>query len=452
PGVGAGLVFGYVDEDNFFEFQLLDGRTAAQGLDKDVRLLHRTGGVDNLLIYETGLPNYQGGLYGLTAAYTATTQTLDLSILNDQSQSYFTHSLQLDSPIAGGSLFGISSYLSNHAKFDNFALHIPAVNTQRGRMDRFTSRSGPLDEDNRWSLRLPGTNGEDFVIDPAGEFVDAPRGYRALATYDKETLYANEDFVVSIETRFNQPGVGAGLVFGYTDVDNFFEFQLLDGRTAAEGIDKDVRLVQMRNGVESILVFDSSLPNYDGGWYQLSAEYSVLDQILDLQILDDQGGLYFTHSLALDNDIAGDSLFGISSYLSNHAKFDDFKVDITSYEVADGNLLGDFNGDEVLDNQDLDLLIAAFGPSSEATAQFNLTLPDEMIDEADRDFWMQEIFPLVTSGGEDSALIAGETAGTEDLEVWEDHFGNSNSVAWEEGDFDGNLEVDGADFLMLQTY
>lgn len=452
PGVGAGLVFGYVDEDNFFEFQLLDGRTAAEGIDKDVRLVHRSSGVDNLLLFENALPNYQGGLYGLSAAYTAATSTLDLSITDNNSQHYFTQSLQLASPLAGNSLFGISSYLSNHAKFDNFHVSIPDFTIKRGRMDQFTARAGPLHADARWSTRIPGVNGEDFVIEPTAEYVDAPRGYRALATYDKETLHANEDFSVAIKTLFDRPGVGAGLVFGFTDVDNFFEFQLLDGRTSAQGLDKDVRLVQMSDGIESVLFFDSSLPNYNGGWYQLSADYSVLDQLLDLQILDDQGEIYFTHSLLLDERIAGESLFGISSYLSNHAKFDEFKVDIFTREVSDGKLLGDFNADEVLDNQDLDLLLAAFGPSTPETAQFNLTMPDEMIDEADLDFWMQEIFPLVTAGGEVSALIAGDSVLPGDLTRWSDEYGNSNLVAWEEGDFDGNRIVDGADFLLLQTH
>ena len=450
--MGAGLVFGYVDDDNFFEFQLLDGRTAAEGLDKDVRLVQRSSGVDNLLIFENGLPNYQGGVYGLSAAYTAETGTLELSIIDDTSQHYFSESLQLVTPLAGNSLFGISSYLSNHAKFDNFHVSIPSVTVQRGRMDGFTARSGPLNDDNRWSTRIPGVGGEDFVIDPAKEYVDAPRGYVALATYDKEMLHANEDFSVTIKTMFDRPGVGAGLVFGFTDVDNFFEFQLLDGRTAAEGIDKDVRLVQTRSGVESVLLFDSSLPNYDGGWYQLTADYSVLDQMLDLQILDDQGEIYFTHSLLLDDEIASESLFGISSYLSNHAKFDEFKVDIVSREVSDGNLLGDFNADEFLDSQDLDLLLAAFGPSTPETAQFNLTMPDEMIDEADLDFWMQEIFPLVTAGGEVSTLIAGDSALPGDLARWSEEYGHTNLLAWEAGDFDGNRIVDGADFLMLQRH
>lgn len=453
PGVGAGLVFGYLDEDNFFEFQILDGRTAAEGLDKDVRLVHRSSGVDNLLLFENALPNYQGGLYGLSAAYTAATSTLDLSITDNNSQHYFSQALQLATPLAGNSLFGISSYLSNHAKFDNFHVNIPSVNVQRGRMDLFGGgRSGPLHEDAHWSTRLSSIAGEDFTIEPANEYVDAPRGYRALATYDMETLYSNEDFSVTIKTQFAQPGVGAGLVFGFTDVDNFFEFQLLDGRTSAQGLDKDVRLVQMSDGIESVLLFDSSLPNYDGGWYKLSADYSVVDQLLDLHILDDQGEIYFTHSLMLNERIAGESLFGISSYLSNYAKFDEFEVDIFTREVSDGKLLGDYNADEVLDSQDLVLLLAAFGPSTPETAQFNLTMPDEMIDEADRDFWMNEIFPLVTAGGEVSALIAGDSALPSDLESWRTQYGNSNLVAWEKGDFNGDLQVDGADFLMLQTH
>ena len=58
-------------------------------------------------------------------------------------------------------------------------------------------------------------------------------------------------------------------------------------------------------------------------------------------------------------------------------------------------LLGDFNDDKQLNLEDVVLLRSAYGTSTPATAKLNLSLPDETVDEADLEYWLHRVLPIV---------------------------------------------------------
>lgn len=430
PGVGAGLLFGYVDELNFYRFELLDGSVMADGgLDKDVRLVRHVGGVEQTLLVDTALPNYAGGWYRVQADFTAASQSVALGVFDDLGAPYFQQTYALPAMLPAESQLGIVTTLANGAQLDNFTVEIPAyvIPPRVDRQDDFTSRTGPLNEDPRWTTRIFGAQGADF--EQLGQTVDAPGGFRALATYDKADYQAGDHFTLSADVQFDpSPGVGAGVVFGYLDNDNFFEFQVLDGRTSAGGgPGKDVRLVQRSGGVETDLLLVTDLVDYAGGWYTTAVDYLYETRELALTITDESDNVFFQATQVLAEAIADHSQFGMSSYLANMAKFDNFQITVTpSGMLPQLALLGDFNGDDQLDQADADLLMAAFGASTAETAQFNLVQPDETIDAADLDYWLTQIKPVVDASN---------------LAAWSADYGDAG---------DGGLPVAGVEFLQWQ--
>ena len=316
--------------------------------------------------------------------------------------------------------------------------------------DDFAGGAANLNDRAHWTTRQYGNSGADFGV--ANGIVDAPPGLLALATYDGVERGSADNFLVSVDTRFTSIGVGGGVVFGYTDLDNFFEFQLLDGRSAPGGTNKDVVLRQRSNGSDANLLFVNNLPNYDGGWYHVSADYTSESMTLDLTILDDVGATYFQQSVQLSSPLANDSQFGISSWSSNASNFDNFSLELTEGSPSDVlMLLGDFSGDGRLSSTDADLLVAAYGTSGPSTAALNLATPDSAIDQADLYEWLQVIVPTVHGIGPASGdyNLDGKVD-QDDYVVWTSGFGATDGYLAADGNFDG--VVDAADYTIWRDH
>jgi hypothetical protein len=197
--------------------------------------------------------------------------------------------------------------------------------------DHFEGRGAGsnLNGDAKWSTQLPGNSGTDFTFNGDGT-VDAPAGPRALATFDGQSLGAGESFLAAVDVNFAGAGVGAGLVFGFEDSDNFYEFQLLDGTSATGGANKDIRLVGVEGGVESVLLSISNLKNIDRNEaYRLVVDYDRLLGNAELMVVNEHGIPYFLQNFALDPLAAG-SLFGISTWSSSNAEFSRFDLQMIS--------------------------------------------------------------------------------------------------------------------------
>lgn len=205
---------------------------------------------------------------------------------------------------------------------------IPASGVTGDHFEGRTANSN-LGADALWSTQLTGNSNADFVFTAEGK-LDAPAGGRALATFDNKTLGQGESFLSAVDVKFTSAGVGAGIVFGFQDSGNFFKFQLLDGDSAVGGANKDVRLIQMLDGVATNLVQVDDLENIDRNEaYRLVVDFDALDSIAELLILNEHGIPYFESDFTVAHDLAG-SKFGISTWLSHSAEFGRFDLMIAS--------------------------------------------------------------------------------------------------------------------------
>lgn len=250
----------------------------------------------------------------------------------------------------------------------------------------YVGKTGALDNDPDWKTRRFG-GGADFqfssgvVVAPAGE---------ALATHDALFLLEGQDFEASVQAKL-EGADGLGVVFGYQDPDNYFSFELLDGVRTAYG-NNDLRLVQHSGGIATELLTIDGLPNAIATeFYDVQVEYDAEQLRLNLEVTDSGlNNVYFGHH-TLSEALPGGTLFGINSLSGGGAAFTSFSSQ--TFDVT--RLVGDFNGDGIRDAGDVGLITAAFGAVTPQTAIYNLATPDNVIDQADVDYWQNSLATLV---------------------------------------------------------
>ncbi len=196
--------------------------------------------------------------------------------------------------------------------------------------DHFEGRvaGSNLGSDADWSTPFTGNAGADFTFNADGT-LDAPGGSRALATFNGQTLGEGQSFLAAIDVNFTAASVGAGIVFGYEDADNFYEFQLLDGDSITGGIDKDVRLVRVQDGTQTVIFLVKDLDNIDRDEaYRVIVDYDAQDAAAELMIVNEHGIPYYSRSIALDGSLATGSRWGLSSWSSTNAEFGRFDLQV----------------------------------------------------------------------------------------------------------------------------
>ena len=115
-------------------------------------------------------------------------------------------------------------------------------------------------------------------------------------------------------------------------------------------------------------------------------------------------------------------------------------------------ILGDFNGDQVLDLIDIDALIAEIA-SGGNTLRFDLT-DDQRVDLADRDTWLMIAgalnLPSQNPYSLGDANLDGAVDGT-DFGIWNTHK-FTVTAAWSTADFNADALVDGSDFSIWNIH
>ncbi|MEM9914676.1 MAG: sulfatase-like hydrolase/transferase [Planctomycetota bacterium] len=270
--------------------------------------------------------------------------------------------------------------------------------------DHFEGRAAGsnLGNDASWSTPISGNAGADFTFNGDGT-IDAPSGGRALATFNDRTLGEGESFLAAIDVDFRSSAVGAGLVFGYEDVNNFYEFQLLDGTTDVGGLDKDVRLVRVEDGRQTVVFLEKDLENIDRKEaYRVIVDYDAAGAAAELIIVNEHGIPYYSDVIALESPLAAGSQWGISTWASTTVEFGRFDLQVIA--AMANALLGDYNGDGSVDAADYTVWADNFGSSTNLAADGN---GDGVVDAADYTIWADN-FGVVAGSGGSSALSVPE--------------------------------------------
>ncbi|QDU88027.1 Choline-sulfatase [Pirellulimonas nuda] len=267
--------------------------------------------------------------------------------------------------------------------FDAFKVH------HNGRPQErvvYLGKEGWLSDDPDWTAR----RGEGFEFD-GGELVAKAPGETTLATHDAPEATPGQSFRASLRVRVDGPESTAGLVFGWQDDANYYVFQ---AETTADPQSSSVRLRRVRDNQSETV---KTLTGH-AGTSDLSVSYNPTEALLSLNS-SSAGGSSST-AFRLKQPLLPGGRFGVAAAGNGEARFDRFEVRV---EMAFGRP-GDFDGDGFLDDADLALLRAAYGPSAGLSSQFNLALPDDVIDDADARAWQTELKPAVESARRSQAV------------------------------------------------
>ena len=217
--------------------------------------------------------------------------------------------------------------------------HTPLPGTAIAIIDPFTASNGDLNPTANWATRIFGSSSADFVI--SSNRVSAPGGSNPMAEYQSVDLATSQTFTVSIQVGFTNPGVGAGIAFGIEEEADgeyrFWQFLLADGRSTSGGLNKDVRLRKISNNdttTSSWIINVENLANYPNGHSTAPTDYFTVkvsgqagSPLVDLRILNPDGSDYYVATdFNLGESIPAGSSFGMTTWSSATALFDDFQL------------------------------------------------------------------------------------------------------------------------------
>ena len=128
---GLGLLFGYVAENEFLEFQLVNQKAPGTGGALDARLIRHVDGIETTLVAFESMRrldepsadplDFGRGPYTLVADYTAVTRELELLVQNALGVNVLRRVIRLDEALPASSSFGVASWSADEqSRFDDF--------------------------------------------------------------------------------------------------------------------------------------------------------------------------------------------------------------------------------------------------------------------------------------------------------------------------------------------
>lgn len=334
-GVAAGLAFEIEDQDNYYEFLVTDGEVLNG---TDVIFRRWQDGVAYDIYVERNLDDVvPGSSWNLIVDYNSRNSTLTLTVLDSIKDVFFKR--RFDIAVNTGTRFGMSSFHHPMVEFDNFRLlavpELPLAEPVGGdepncgainemeHIDTFEDLElGFLSlQDMGWTLQKSGSGQlGDFVINK-GHMISFDTQGKIVATRDEPILKPRDEFVVVARTKFTGSGHSAGVVFGFEDTNNYYEFDLVDGR---QNDRVDVELIRWVNGIPNVILSRSNLPDMQY-WNEYVTQLSYSRGLLEIVVFDaTDGELYFSDQRILERSIG--KRFGLTSNQNGNCRFDYFRV------------------------------------------------------------------------------------------------------------------------------
>ncbi|MBM4200801.1 MAG: sulfatase, partial [Gammaproteobacteria bacterium] len=292
--------------DGFAVTTFGEGRHAVRS--KRWRYIRYEDGTEDLYDHASDPKEWTNLLFDPTSA-AAHRQTADALSTELYRWSVKVNNTAISSPITVG---GVAT--------KKFALEtVPNLGVKQ--VDRFDGKSGNLDVDPKWSTVKRGGAGGLYDFTFSNGAVLAPLGLRALARADSVAVNAN--FIASVGVTLPGDSRGAGILFGYRNNGNFFEFQVMNGNSKNGSPYVDVRLVQLKEGKESILQ-TADLPQISEGTHTVVVDYTAEKRQLELIVMDPGGVNWFRGSYTLSEPLPVGSGLGLTSTYSKGVTFDNF--------------------------------------------------------------------------------------------------------------------------------
>jgi len=243
---------------------------------------------------------------------------------------------------------------------------------------------------------------------------------------------------------------GMGLVWGYQeDTEMHYRFQVMNDRWP------EVPTLDGFNG--PYLISHKRISN-SSPWYEVmevleSDEYIPYTQGFEeinhwtLEVIDGAFTITTTDSFGDENTLSGfddeykSGFVGIQLYAQNNVEFDNFVI-----TPLDAGVEGDFNGNDELDVEDIDLLTQAVIDGNNPP-EFDLT-DDQLVNDADRERWVHDLFN--TSFGDSNLDGKFDSGDLVDVFVAGKYVVDpemAEEATWADGDWNGDQLFDSSDLV-----
>ncbi len=141
----------------------------------------------------------------------------------------------------------------------------------------------------------------------------------------------------------------------------------------------------------------------------------------------------------ITTNISGNPVASYASYTGNESSTIDSQIATWSALIPDP---GDFNGDDVIDATDIDLLYDEINAGTNAF-YFDLN-EDRVVDQLDQDLLVQDILGTEYGDADLDGVI-----GVLDLSLLASNYGSTSNTSWAKGDFNGDGLIDVLDLSLL---
>lgn len=295
-----------------------------------------------------------------------------------------------------------------------------------------------------WEIRESELGFDDNVLFQGSNIWGDAEDHMLMGTiaYYNEQQFTNFRLDVDVIAEDND---GMGFVWGYQSLEKHSRFQLMNDRWP------EVPTVDGFNG--PYLISHTRVSN-ESPWYEVlevleADEYIPYTQGFEeinhwtLEMVDGNFTITTTDSFGDENVLTGvdptytGGYVGIQLYAQNNVEFDNFVI-----TPLDAGLTGDFNGNDGLDVDDIELLNAEIRAATNG-AGFDLD-GDGLVNTADQVEWVTNV--AGTWYGD--ANLDGEFNSSDFVQVFSaGKFETGEAATWADGDWNGDGRFDSGDFV-----
>jgi hypothetical protein len=291
---------------------------------------------------------------------------------------------------------------------------------------------------------------DSIVLSQGSNIWGGPNDHMLMGTIAYYNVREFENFRLEVDVIADDND-GMGFVWGYQeDTERHYRFQLMNDRwpevPSLDGFNGPYLIAHKRISdsspwyeVMEVLEADEYIP-YSQGFGEVNHwTLEVIDGAFTITTVDSFGD---ENTLSGFDDEFKSGYVGIQLYAQSNVEFDNFVI-----TPLDDSVEGDFNGNDALDAEDIDLLTQAVLGGNHP-AEFDLN-GDQLVNNVDRVRWVHDLFEThLGDSNLDGVFDSGDLVDVFGAGKYVVDPDMAETATWAEGDWNGDTLFDSGDLVL----